>query len=86
MPGLNIFQKQLLTKSSFFPEVGWDSVVSFIEEAQAAPTFSSMNGNARFSRANIELCFIRATRNSNKKGLASSMQRSQLLEFTLRLA
>jgi len=43
-------------------------------------------GNHNFSRAQIELSFIRATRHDKTKGLASALQRSELLDFLMRIA
>ena len=43
-------------------------------------------GNVKLSKPQLELSFIRSTRNQNVKGLNGTLSRSELLDFVMRIA
>lgn len=75
-----------MARSEAFPQISWVATLSFMDEVQQNSNFKIKQGNNSFSKTQIELSFIRATRNDKAKGLTSAMQRSELLDFIMRMA
>ena len=75
-----------MVKSTSYPLINWDSILIFVDKIQSEHKFIMKYGTVKLSRAQLELSFIRATRNSSTKGLNSCLSRSELLEFVMRIA
>ena len=75
-----------MVKSTSYPLINWESILTFVDKIQSEHNFIMKYGNMKLSRAQLELSFIRATRNSSSKGLNSCLSRSELLDFIMRIA
>ena len=79
---ITVYQKELLVRSAQYPQVDWSSIRESVDWAQSREDFPP----PKLRRAQLELCFIGATRTDDSKGLRSAMRRSELLDFIMRLA
>ena len=75
-----------MVKSTSYPMINWDSILAFVDKIQSEHKFIMKYGFIKLSKAQLELSFIRATRNSSTKGLNANLSRSELLDFVMRIA
>lgn len=67
-----------------YPQISWEATNAFLDRVYSGN--SALSNYKKVQRSQVELCFIGATRTDDTKGLKSAMQRSELLDFLLRLA
>lgn len=80
-----IMQKYLIIESTKFPQIDWESMISYLEEVQESELFNHYTAN-KLQRAQFELIFISSTRTDGVKGLQGDLQRGELLDFLMRSA
>lgn len=77
-----IWQQEMLLTTAKYPRLDWESIIPALEAIQESEAYVPFT---KLQRAQIELCYIGATSKAKTKGLKSTMQRSQLYDFLMRL-
>lgn len=75
------YQKIIMIKSDKYPQISWESINEKIVKIT-----KGLEKHKQILRSKVEIAFISATAGDNTRGLKSSMQRSELLDFLTRLA
>lgn len=78
------FQKQLMFMSNKYPQINWEVLFRTVDALQTDSAFPY--SDCKIIRGQLEIIFMRATRNDKVGGLRGAVQRAELLDFMMRLA
>ena len=83
---INIAQKESQATSNQYPEIDYNNFIQLVRRLEEHCEAKPGAGHTRILRAQVELIFVRATRNDGATSLNGALCRAEFLEALVRLS